>query len=221
MRALGWIWIVLGLAGVVACVVAVVAVRDVGGNLARGATALGAQARSLLATVDERLAAVPARVRALTDRRGEDGDADGVGDGIAQELARLEEALAATHAMATRAVRLLEVATVMRGDEDVSTRFPRVVAVTDGLAGARDAVAVQRADLDAWTLRAAWLQGIVDGVRADLAATRTRTESVERDVLDGLGAIILLASVFLAWMALGQIALALLGRRATRGGAAA
>lgn len=205
MRATGWILVVLGIVGATICVYGIVIANQATDRAQAATGSLATEARGLLDAVDAKLVDMPAQVTRLVERKDE-GD-------IGRQLGRLEEALAGAHETGATILSLLQVASRLRGGGAVDDEFPKVVALHAALGTAHGLVRDQRADIKTWTLRAAVVNKTLEQVRADIAETRTATERIEERTVSKLGVIALGSSIFLIWMAGGQLAMALVGRR--------
>ena len=212
MKTMGWTLAALGLLGALACLYGIVASNQATGRAQEAAASLGTEARALLDLVDGKLAGLPAQVTELVERK-EEGE-------LERRLGALEDALGDAHETGGTILSLLEVASRLRGRGAVADEFPNVVALHGGLGEAHRIVREQRADMATWTLRAVALNGLIETAREEVAATRAQTERIETRTVDLLGTLALLASVFLVWMGVGQVALALLGRAKATAGAA-
>ena len=204
MRIMGWVMIVLGIVGVATCGYGIVLANQTADRAQAATVALATEARGLMDLVDRKLVDMPERVTRLVERKDE-GD-------IGRELGRLEEALEASYETGSTILSLLQVASRMRGGSTVDDEFPKVVALHEALGTAHGLVRDQRADMKTWTLRAAVVNKAIRDVRTDIAETRQATIDVEARTIDKLSLVALLGSVFLIWMGIGQLALALLGR---------
>ncbi|MDJ0976650.1 MAG: hypothetical protein QNJ98_19495 [Planctomycetota bacterium] len=204
MRIMGWVMIVFGLVGVVTCAYGIVLTNRTADRAEAATASLAKEARGLLDRVDRQLVDVPGRVTRLVQRKDEGT--------IGRELGRLEEALAASHETGSTILSLLRVAARLRGDATVNEEFPNAVALHGALGTAHGLVRDQRADMRTWTLRAAAVNRAIETARREIAEAREATQRVETGTIDTLALVALLGSLFLVWMGVGQLALALLGR---------
>ena len=207
MRVTGWILVVMGVVGAIACVWGVFYVHDTRHEVQDSVERVGTRAMELLDVVDGKMQALPGQLNELmaSDRP----------QPVLDKLRTFEDGLQDASEMLTSIVSLMEAAAALRPGSE-RPHHMRAVALSNNatqLAGMSAEVREQIENAETWTLKFQVFEELVERMRNEVHQAGKETQRWEIKIVDTLDVISVAVIVFLLWMALGQIALAIYGKR--------
>ncbi len=210
MHWIGWLLVVGGVLGLLACVTGMITATQTRSDVEVTIRELSREAREVLDTVDAKLDRLPGWLNKLTasEKPGP----------VVSELIRLESGLMSAGELVDSVLGMLDAARHLqhKGEGTVDERFPTLTKLSGSLAELATEVRAQIDNVETWTLRFAVIRTAVDRLQEDVRTMQNEVLLMAKSAGISVGIVGLIVNVFLAWMGAGQLALVLAGQRIRR-----